>query len=742
VRAFLKFLCLFLLVGVVLFGSYLGSIWLGVFGRSEGPGEVTRMTVPERIITARQERVGEAARLAGRAQPKLILFGDLHVHTTFSGDAFLWSLPLLHGEGAHSVADACDFARFCSGLDFWSINDHAESLTPRRWRETKESIRQCNQVSGRSPAPDLVAFVGWEWTQVGNTPAEHYGHKNVIFRHTEEDRVPLRPIAAGGPNFAAFRTANLGTGRLILPFLDFKNRQRYFNFDRYLRDMGDVPECEQGVGVRELPANCVEWADTPRILFDKLDQWGFEALVIPHGNTWGSTAPRLASWDSQLLAEQRDPERQTMIEVYSGHGNSEEYRDWRGIRTDPGGRDLCPEPTGPYLPSCWQAGEIIRERCLSADLDAGECERRAVLARQHHIGAGKDGTKVVPAQRQEEWLDSGQCRDCFLPAFDYRPGMSVQAALAVRDFTEANAPSGFRFGLIASSDNHAARPGTGYKEFGRDGMTENRGIRDEALGERLTSAGEAEPRSIPPEEIPPGLPAAERMASFWLTGGLVALHASGRDRDAIWEGLLRKEVYATSGPRILLFFDLLNAPTPVPMGGEAQMKGEPRFRVRAVGALEQADGCPEYAIEALGHERLELLCKRECYNPTDERRAITRIEVVRIRPQVRPDEPLAPLIEDPWRTLSCDGDPSGCRVEFSDPEFESSRRDAIYYVRAIQEPTLAVNAGNLRCTRDSAGRCIEVRPCYGGYRTAPSDDCLSGVEERAWSSPIFVDYDR
>ena len=67
----------------------------------------------------------------------------------------------------------------------------------------------------------------------------------------------------------------------------------------------------------------------------------------------------------------------------------------------------------------------------------------------------------------EEWLDSGQCRDCFLPAFNYRPGGSTQYALAISNFDDPANPQRFHFGIIASSDNHQARPGTGYKEFGR-----------------------------------------------------------------------------------------------------------------------------------------------------------------------------------------------------------------------------------------------------------------------------------
>jgi len=94
---------------------------------------------------------------------KQILFGDLHVHTTFSGDAFFFSLPIIQGEGAHPPADACDFARFCSALDFWSINDHAEILTPRQWADTRESIRQCNAVAGSEASTPSVLRAGL-WT--------------------------------------------------------------------------------------------------------------------------------------------------------------------------------------------------------------------------------------------------------------------------------------------------------------------------------------------------------------------------------------------------------------------------------------------------------------------------------------------------------------------------------------------------------------------------------------------------
>jgi hypothetical protein len=737
---------------VVVFAAALWIVWPGC-GRHEGPGEIAGTRLPDAAFALRARRQAEALRGPG-AQPrpaeKQILFGDLHVHTTFSTDAFFRSLPLMGGDGAHPPADACDFARYCSELDFWSINDHAEAITPAHWAETKESIRQCNAVAGDSGDPDVVAFLGWEWTQMGTSPDDHYGHKNVIVRETAEDRVPTRPVSARAGLAGAVMAQGLGfRARAGIPLLDFANRQRYYDFWRFLDDIRSTPTCPEGVDVRDLPADCNESAATPVELFEKLDQWGFDAIVIPHGNTWGLYTPGGSTWDKQLAGRMHDPRRQTLVEVYSGHGNSEEYRDFRAVELDGDGEPLCPAPTPDYEPCCWRAGELIRARCED-DVSEQECEERAQRARRSYAAMGVAGHLAVPGATADEWAGCGQCLDCFNPAFNYRPGGSTQYAMALSSFDESGEPTRFRFGFIASSDNHSASPGTGYKEFWRRRMTEATGFRDAAWRRRF--GGEPPERSAEPvvfatEDFdlsrPPvpvtRLAESERQASFFMTGGLVAVHADGRDRDAIWRAFERREVYGTSGDRILLWFELRNAPGgPAAMGSELRLARNPRFRARAVGAFEQLPGCPEHAVAGLSEERLERLCRGECYHPGERRRRIARIEVVRIRPQVREGEPVADLIQDPWRRFDCPRGAAGCTVEFEDPEFVASGRPALYYVRAIQEPTPAVNAGNLRCSFDDQGRCVEVDPCHGDYRTPFDDDCLSENEERAWSSPIFA----
>jgi hypothetical protein len=735
---------------VLLVVLYVAGAWLGLYGRHQGPGKVTEKRVPVAVVDARSQAREEATQALGAPEGKQILFGDLHVHTTFSTDAFLWSLPMVQGDGAHPLSDACDYARFCSGLDFWSINDHAEATTPRRWQETKDTIRQCNAVSGDPENPDVAVFLGWEWSQVGRTPDDHYGHKNVIFKDLGDDQVPTRAIGAAGIATDGLRGSVGGMSPLV-GLLDLPNRQRYYDFAEFMKEVRDVPVCPDGLSSRDLPNDCYESAATPRDLFDKLDQWGFDVLVIPHGNTWGLYSPPEITWDKQLTAKMNDPAKQFLVEIMSGHGNSEEYRDWHAMGVDRLGGFYCPEPADDYLPSCWRAGEVIEKRCLDAGLGADECAIRANEARQNYVRAGVAGHLSVPGVEPEEWLNSGQCNDCFIPSFNYRPGGSTQYALAISNFDEPAEPRQFRFGILASSDNHRARPGTGYKEYDRLGTTEAAGAVSQEWRRRLLGKRpEPEPRSVKVDidnvsELGFNALEAERQSSFFMTGGLAAVHAEGRDRESIWRALKRKEVYGTSGDHILLWFDLKNAPAEgggeasLPMGGEARLDQAPRFEVRAIGAFKQNSGCPDYSIAAVSPEHLQYLCRGNCYNPSDDRKRITRIEVVRIRPQATPGEPVASLIEDPWKTLPCPDDPNGCTVSFEDTDFVGAKRSTAYYVRAIEEPSPAINAANLRCTYDESGRCVEINPCWGDYRTPRSDDCLATIEERAWSSPIFVD---
>jgi hypothetical protein len=259
-------------------------------------------------------------------------------------------------------------------------------------------------------------------------------------------------------------------------------------------------------------------------------------------------------------------------------------------------------------------------------------------------------------------------------------------------------------GMIASSDTHRGRPGTGYKEFGRLVMTDGVGY------------------PMPSSALD------DRQGAFYFSGGLAAVHAEGRDRESVFSALSRRETYATSGDRILLWFDHIDATARRwPMGSEVEQETDsiaPRFEVRAVGARKQKPGCPEFVHAALPAERIASLCRDECHHPEDARKAIRRLEVVRITPSPDGPGPIADRIEDPWRVFECAPEENGCSVTFEDSDQAEAARERVYYVRAIQEPTPAINGD-------------PTRPCLTPDPNRPGD-CLSPVEERAWSSPIFL----
>ena len=739
-RIFLAIVAAFI-AGAVGWTVYSGAMTSGKLGTERSAGTPTGAAVPNAAIIARRD-ADQSVAPAG--ENKQILFGDLHVHTTYSTDAFLWALPLNYGKGIHPVADACDYARYCSAIDFWAVADHAEASTPERWAQTKETIRQCQARAGDQSNPDLVSLIGFEWSQVGATPAEHYGHKNVIFLGLEDYEVAARPIAAQGAATDALRTNAIGFPPIVA-LADFKNRQDYYDINTFLKNIRDVPSCDPDTPSSELPADCYESAKLPEDLIARLDNQGLDPLLIPHGSSWGFYTPPGTTWDKQLKAEHQ-PERFSLIEIYSGHGNSEEFRDYQAITPLSDIAAICPPKQKNYTPSCVRAGEIIEERCLNEGQSEDVCAAKAAEARDAAANMGVPFHLAIEGELPSDWLDAGQCTDCFLPPFNHRPGTSIQYGLAISNFDEAGDPTRFNWGFIASSDNHRARPGTGYKEVARRLNTESGGVIDPKYrkifirdqDEKPTSAVYRKTREELQSLAGFQLTELERQSSFWQTGGLAAVHTDGRSREEIWDALQRRETYATSGPRMLMWFDRVDASgDKSPMGATVEADDAGVFSVKAVGSYKQKPGCPDFAVEALGEERIADLCAGECYNPSNERNLIERIEIIRIRPQVSQDEHVADLIDDPFITHNCPPNKSGCSFEFTDPDFATGGRDVLYYARAIQEARPTINGDPLRCERDEEGNCIKVNLCYGDWRSG-DDDCTEMKDVRAWSSPIYL----
>ena len=732
-RIILKSFFYFLFVILISALIYSLVAFFGYFGTLEPGGKSINSELPKKILNQKIR-----SQLKHSNSSKQILFGDTHVHTTYSTDAFLWSLPMYNGRGPHPVSDACDYARFCSALDFWVISDHAEASTPHSWNNTIEQVQSCNK-STDPENPDMITFLGFEWTQISDNQNEHFGHKNVILKEIDSEYLPKSPIAADRASLNNFRDPNrvneARINMMVQAFNDLGNRQRYYDFIAYNADISKSAVCSGNSNDED---DCLMSADTPKELFSKLDDLETDSIVIPHGNTWGFYTPLGSSWDDQL-DDVHDPEKQISFEIMSGHGNSEEYRNWAEIIFE-GDEFICPETSENYLPSCKQAGNIIFERCIENGKSEIQCREDANQAEIFYLEAGQSGHFVVPGATPEMWLDSGQCKDCFIPSFNYRPKGSFQYALTKR----GNNNEKFIFGVIASSDNHRARPGTGYKAVDRLLTTESNGVKDPAFERLFYPLDEIsdkpvkfkiEERFIP---NPLGYWESERQESFFTTGGLAAVHVDSRSREGVWDAFKRRETYGTSGPRILLWFDLITENGLVPMGSEFTIDNNPTFQVKAVGSFKQKPGCPDYSLGKRSAEDIKKLCMNECFNPGSERYAVTRIEVIKVLPEINESEDPNDLIIDPWKIFECEENKAVCRIRFQDEDFLTDNREATFYVRAIQEPTERINGKNLRCTYDDEGNCIQTNFCYGGYKTDINDNCISMSEERAWSSPIYL----
>jgi hypothetical protein len=683
-----------------------------------------------------------------------IYWGDLHVHTNFSLDAWIMLLP-----PGRYAEEAGEYAEHCARLDFYSVTDHSEVLTRNDyWTEAIRAASSRNLNAQQHPAADgdprIVAFTGWEWTQ--QAP---WGHKNVILKYDSADKLPPSPIRSN-KGFAGFRPQDWG---------DFKDRT-------FL-------------------------AETPDKLYALLQKYctgagtGCAATVIPHGNAWGQFTMH-TDWDIQVNPRQHDPDLQRLIEVFSKHGNSEEYRSFPpDYRYYQGGKEVaadscksgtdcekvCSEPTASYEPCCHRAGELVRERC--ADPNSAFCREQIELARKTSIPfsrgvARKDQKELKPAFRAHpekldywDWGVCGQCRDCYQPAYNYNPLGSVQKALASATFDAQGKPTYYRFGFLGSTDTHAARPGSVMEEKLSAELVMARG------GAFLYNLGKSTHLSVAGMNSSIPMFGYERIADYLNPGGLVAIAASHRTRDDLWQALMDRHVYGTSGARLELWLRAKVEPQGevqiVEMGDITSSTVNPTFYLKLQGALVE-DGTCRYDEEpeirqAMSRAEFADVCFNQCYHPSDRRTPIARIEVVKVRQPLSAAEarmadlkwsPANPqgLIMDPYATIELH-QPQGDWT-WTDKDFaqEKHGRSVAYYFRVIQEPTPGYNCRpTARLTR---GKSCDNRtpnpdevskkanPQDGSApvsRAALRDACYSDAgdletycEERAWTSPVYI----
>ena len=279
----------------------------GAYGDLVVAGTPTPERIPVAAIDTLDSSQLETAHSLNVFEPKQILFGDLHVHSSFSVDAFQLTLPSAGGEGIHPVADACDFARYCSTSTSGRSTITPRTLTPPSAGERPTTpSAECDALAGDPTNPDSrhLPRLGVDPDR-RSTPDNHYGHKNVDpSRHREDE---LDPDAPDRRRPASGRSRDLtrrGASGPPSPRPGSPDRQH-----RRARPRHHGPAASRSSGARApMPgrrprprtarSTAAEAAANPRRALREARRLGprIASTVIPHGTAWGIYTPAGSDW--------------------------------------------------------------------------------------------------------------------------------------------------------------------------------------------------------------------------------------------------------------------------------------------------------------------------------------------------------------------------------------------------------------------------------------------------------------
>jgi hypothetical protein len=226
------------------------------------------------------------------------------------------------------------------------------------------------------------------------------------------------------------------------------------------------------------------------------------------------------------------------------------------------------------------------------------------------------------------------------------------------------------------------------------------------------------------EDIIPGTPGWDMGAA-----GLVAVYAEGNSRGSIFDAMKRKEVYATTGPRIKLRLfggwdysadDLASADMAdagygkgVPMGGDLTAAPEGKAPTLMISAMKDPAGANLDRIQVVkGWLNAEGNPQEKVFNV-----AVSDERTIGSGGKVKPVGNTVNLKTGNYTNSI--GDPQ-LSVVWADPEFDAAAR-AFYYVRVLQIPTP-------RHTLFDA-IALGIDPKETGNPAT--------IQERAYSSPIW-----
>ena len=614
---------------------------LGCSGEREnpaaGPGDLMRVLARDGVFEMQDEFITRNSERR-RSETRMAFFGDLHVHTTYSFDAFAFG----------TLATPYDAYRYARGesiphpggfemqlrqpLDFYAVTDHAMFLGVAPAAADTSTV--FSRFEAARPLHDL------------NAP-DNYGLMSVLPR--------IRAFGTFLPALLGEIDAGTITQEDVLPitrsaWLDtieaaeqFNDPGRFTTFVAYeytssSDDRGNLHRNVIFKGADKLPAVPFSrfHSQNPEGLWDWMDdlrEAGVESLAIPH-NSNGSNGQmfKLVDWAGNPIDDhyaRRRIRNEPLVEITQVKGTSE---------------------THPLLSTRdeWADFEIMpfRVATMLVSEPAGSYVRDALLR-----------------------------------------GLALES----RGLTDP-----YAFGFIGSSDTHTGATSDDESNFHSklgllDSLPELRGSVGLSLLPGLVA------RVVAPESTKEveGKLYIESATPTYGASGLTGVWAEENTRESIYEAFRRKETFATSGPRIPVRFfagydydsSLLDAEDVVgrayaggvSMGGDlaARKEGAPRF---LLWALADAMSAPLQRLQVIKGwvdaegETHEAVYDVACSDGGSIDESTHRCA----------DNGATVDLAD--CSISRDKGDAQLRALWSDPDFDSSER-AFYYARVLENPT-------------------------------------------------------
>ena len=600
-------------------------------------------------------------------------FGDLHVHTSYSFDAVAGKLGItpddanryaqgeeipffpLNGKG-----NPVGVAKIDQPLDFLAVTDHGEFLG--EWSMCTNKISDyfdsdfCREQYRAQEGSPLMLFGPIIAQKIPTRNPELCGENGKVCQQQAISPWQEMRAAANNANTPCEFTSFVGYEYTGTPGNSSYHRNVIF----------------KNSSVPSLPVSYID-APLDSMLWSKLDEVcdasnNCDFLTIPHNTNLsnGSMAPYRqipSTTEAQQKYAQHRLKREPIIEIFQHKGGSECVN---GLSTIFGAPDeMC---------DIEAIRKIGRPRVLKT------------LTLNRGVITEGVGETIIPTEECETQVPGSRgvlgagCIDAtdFLRS-SLLVGLKEESRIGINPI---------KLGIVASTDNHSGTPGATKESDWRGAVSGEDSplgrLGKGMLGLPLTTAIEGNP------------------------GGLAGVWATENTRDAIFDAMLRKEVFGTSGPRIKprLFagwdFD-----------EDLCSQSEMIEKAYSQGVPMGDDLAPSDNVNR--NPRFLALATRD-FNSLK----LQSLQLVKgwIESNGDMHNKVIPLIESP------SGQEKMCIV-FTDEHF-NSKQSAYYYLRAVEPPSPRWHTYD--CARLEAGERPPV---------CTNNDYPSTIREMAWSSPIW-----